>query len=837
MNALLAYQEIQQRLRVRGAVQGVGFRPFVYRLATELALDGWVRNDGEGVEIALRGAAADIARFCERLTREAPRLARIDAVEAIEAANDPLEAGFRIEPSRRGAVTTGVAPDAATCDDCLAEIFEPTDRRWRYAFTNCTHCGPRFTLTARLPYDRPNTSMARFALCAACAAEYDEPRDRRFHAQPNACPACGPRLALADRRGAPLACDDVIAAAVARIARGEILAVKGLGGFHLVCDARNAAAVARLRARKHRDEKPFALMFANTASIAPWARVDGAARALLESRERPIVLLDKRAGADEALPGIAPGLASLGCMLPYTPLQFLLFHEAAGRPRGTAWLAQPQPLVLVMTSANPGGEPLVIDNAEAITRLGGIADAFVLHDRDILVRCDDSVVRPAQTLPAACDERAASGAPTVAVLALEAPAAIAQDRLPAAAAPADARPSTADDGPRPADDAAERRATAPFTFVRRARGYTPAPIKLARSGPSVLATGSFLKNAACLTRGAEAFLSQHIGDLDNAASRIALEEAVDHLQRVLEIRPAAIAHDLHPDFFSTRLAVRLAAELNVPAIGVQHHHAHVAAVAAEHGVTEPVLGVALDGVGYGDDREAWGGELLRVDARGCERLGHLRALPLAGGDRAAREPWRMAAAVLHLAGRGDEIVRRFARQPAAAAVAEMLARAVRCPPTTSAGRWFDAAAALLGVCEVMSYEGQAAMLLEGLAARHGTVTPDASLHALATDNTLDLLPLALRLADEPDAARGAALLHATLAAALAAWVARAARTTGITTVALGGGCFLNAILSAQLSRLLAARGLRVLQAQQAPPNDGGVGLGQAWVALQRMDGG
>jgi len=819
MNALLAANEVQQRLRIRGAVQGVGFRPFVYRLAHELALDGWVRNDGEGVEVVVRGAPADIARFHERLMREAPRLARIDSIEPIEAANDPVESGFRIESSRRGAVTTGITPDAATCDACLAEIFDPSNRRWRYAFTNCTHCGPRFTITARLPYDRPNTSMARFAMCAACAAEYDDPLDRRFHAQPNACPACGPRLALADSRGAPIDCEDVVAEALARIAAGEIVAVKGLGGFHLVCDARNAAAVARLRARKNRDEKPFALMFANAASIEPFAKIDSASRALLESRERPIVLLDKRAGADDALPGIAPGLASLGCMLPYTPVQFLLFHEAAGRPSGTAWLAEPLPLALVMTSANPGGEPLVIDNREAVTRLGAIADAFVIHDRDILVRCDDSVVRMQKSScasqqkipPAPLDERGERSEPAGVV-------------SPFGKGPGGISPTPA------------RHETPAFTFIRRARGYTPAPIKLARSGPSILAAGSFLKNAACLTRGAQAFLSQHIGDLDSAASCVALEEAVDHLQRVLEIEPAAVAHDLHPDFFSTRLAVQLAEEFGVPAIGVQHHHAHIAAVAAEHGVTEPVLGVALDGVGHGSDGEAWGGELLRVDANGFERLGHLRALPLAGGDRAAREPWRMAAAVLHLAGRGDEIVRRFAHQPAAAAVADMLARAVRCPPTTSAGRWFDAAAGLLGVRDAMNYEGQAAMLLEGLAAKHGTVAPDARLYALDADNTLDLLPLAIRLADERDAAFGAALFHSTLAAALAAWVARAARTTGITTIALGGGCFLNAILSAQLERLLAARGYRVLHARQAPPNDGGIALGQAWVALQRMEG-
>jgi hydrogenase maturation protein HypF len=787
----------QQRLRIRGAVQGVGFRPFVYRLAKELALDGWVRNDGEGVEVVLRGAPDDVLCFQQRLRDEAPRLARIDAVELRDDASRIDAPGFVIDHSRSGAVTTGVTPDAAICEACLDELFDPEDRRYRYPFINCTHCGPRFTITARLPYDRPHTSMARFRMCASCQREYETAADRRFHAQPNACPACGPRVTLVDRAGLPIAADDVIAEVVRRLADGRIVALKGLGGFHLVCDAHNAAAVARLRSRKHRDEKPFALMFAGVASIAPFAWLGSAARSALVAVERPIVLVDKRAHCDEQLPGIAPGLREIGVMLPYTPLQYALFHQAAGRPRGIAWLERPQSLVLVMTSANPGGEPLVIGNDEALARLGAIADDFVMHDRDILVRCDDSVVRTRDPAPGS------------------APRQHVQSRV--------------------ADPEAS-------VFIRRARGYTPAPIRLAQTGPSVLATGALLKNAACLTRGAEAFLSQHIGDLDNAAGCVALEQAIDHLQRVLQIRPTAIAHDLHPDFFSTRLALRLASHLGVPSIGVQHHHAHIAAVAAEHGVTGALLGVALDGVGLGtpDEHaggEAWGGELLRVHGERCERIGHLRPLPLPGGDRAAREPWRMAAAALHLLGRGDEIERRFAHQPAACAVAQMLARDLRCPPTSSAGRWFDAAAGLLGVREVMAYEGQAAMLLEGLAARHGSIVPDASLYSIDAANRLDLLALAARLADEADAVAGAALFHATLAAALAAWVARAARASGITTIVLGGGCFLNSILSAQLERLLAARGYRVLQARQAPPNDGGIALGQAAVALATIRSG
>ena len=768
---------IRQRLRVRGAVQGVGFRPFVYRLATELALDGWVRNDSAGVEIALRGAPPALARFGERLRAEAPPLARIESVEslAVDAPDPPIAAGFSIAASAGGRVSTAIAPDAAICDACVAELLDPADRRYRYPFINCTHCGPRFTITAHLPYDRPQTSMARFTLCAECRTEYDDPANRRFHAQPNACAACGPQLALCDAGGAPIDVPDVIAAAVARLREGEIVALKGLGGFQLVCDAGNRDTVARLRLLKNRDAKPFAVMVANVDSLAPLAQVDDRARSVLHSSARPIVLLPKADSCDACLPGVAPGLAEIGAMLPTTPLHWLLFHEAAGAPREPSWRSQAQPLALVMTSANPGGEPLVIDNDEAIERLSGVADVFVVHDRDILVRCDDSVVRIGD-----CGSHA-------------------------------------------------------IRFVRRARGYTPAPIRLPAAGPSVLAVGAYLKNTACLTRGNEAFLSQHIGDLDNAASRVALEQAVAHLRDVLQIRPQAIAHDLHPDFFSTQLALRLAAELQVPAIAVQHHHAHVAAVAAEHGVDGPVLGLALDGVGLGDDGTAWGGELLRVHGAGHERIGHLQPLALAGGDRAAREPWRMAASALHRLGRTHQIAARFAHRSAAPAVADLLSRGSHCSPTTSAGRWFDAAAGLLGVSEVSAFEGQAAMQLEALAWRHGRVSCEPGLYRIEGE-VLDLLPLAARLADEDDAAFGAALFHATLAQALADWVARAARAHQLHTVACGGGCFLNRLLSQQLADALAARGVRMLQAEQAPPNDGGIALGQAWIAQQTVEG-
>lgn len=786
------------RIRVRGLVQGVGFRPFVFRLAHELNLDGCVRNDGEGVQIDVAGSSAALAALIERLQCEAPPLARVASVESAALAAAPAP-GFRIERSVHGAVSTGITPDAAVCAACLDELFDPADRRHRYPFINCTHCGPRFTITGALPYDRPKTSMARFAQCPACLTEYRDPRDRRFHAQPNACPVCGPQLWLADARGAHFGCADPIAEAMRRLARGEIVAIKGLGGFQLACDARNPKAVATLRARKQRDEKPFAVMAANVASLAAVVELDDAAVALLQDPAAPIVLLPKRADSGGELAGIAPGLAELGVMLPAAPLHWLLFHEAAGRPRGRAWRATAQPLLLVMTSANPGGEPLVIGNDEAVARLGGLdglADAFLMHDRDILARCDDSVVRSSVRLDARC---------------------LAPDPI----------------------------------FIRRARGYTPAPIALPASaarGPSVLALGAYLKNTACLTRsatgGAQAFLSQHIGDLDNAASCEALEAAVAHLQRVLELPPQAVAHDLHPDLFSTRLALRLADDLGVPAVGVQHHHAHIAAICAEHGVGTPVLGVALDGVGHGEDDgfatgTVWGGELLRVEGGRYERIGHLRPLALPGGDRAAREPWRMAASVLHALGRNDEIVRRFADQPAAPTLAQMLARTVRTPITTSAGRWFDAAAGLLGLRTVMAYEGQAAMLLEAAAARHGEVAPQPAL-APVHDGVIDLLPLLERLVQERGAAGGAgfgaALFHATFAVALAEWVAQAVARTGLTTVALGGGVFLNRILSRQVGARLQAQGLTVLTARQAPVNDGGLALGQAWAAMQRLQG-
>jgi hydrogenase maturation protein HypF len=768
---------VRRRLEVRGIVQGVGFRPFVYRLARDLALDGWVRNDAAGVTIEVEGEAARIECLARGLRDQAPSLARVDSVALRECARERAGSGFVILESGGGCAATSIGPDSAICGDCLHEMLDPGDRRYRYAFINCTNCGPRYTITRSLPYDRATTSMAAFAQCAPCLGEYRSPRDRRFHAEPNACPECGPQLALLDARGQRVADIDPVAETVARLQRGEIVAVKGLGGFHLACDARNEGAVAHLRERKAREEKPFAVMVANVASAQTWVEIATAERALLESVERGIVLLRKRSASEGKLAGVAPGLAWLGVMLPYAPLQYLLFHEAARRPAGNEWLHEAHDLVLIMTSANPGGEPLVTGNDEAILRLAGIADAFLVHDREIVIGCDDSVVRA----------------------------------VPGAGA-------------------------AGFQFVRRARGYTPRAIRLATAGPPVVALGGYFKNTVCVTRGDEAYVSQHIGDLDNAPTCRALDDAVAHLVSILDVEPRIVAHDMHPDFYSTRHAAHLAARWGVPTRPVQHHHAHIAAVVAEHRLQAAVLGLALDGVGLGYEGGAWGGELLHVDGTHCERLGRLRPLRLPGGDRAAREPWRMGAAALSLAGRNSEIVRRYADEPAAPVVRDMLVRRFNAPETSSMGRWFDAAAGLLDLKRRMAFEGQAAMLLEGLAERHGPVPADASLYAIDGDNELDLTALLMRLADERDAGHGAALFHATLVDALATWAERTASTLGVTTVVAGGGCFLNAILSRGLHTALRQQGVALFQAHAVPPNDGGLALGQAWIAQNDLRG-
>ncbi len=751
-----------RRVRVHGLVQGVGFRPYVWRLATELGLAGWVRNDSSGVTIEVAGSRVN--EFLDRLPAEIPRLARIDGIE-VETA-DVVAEGFTILESAAGAVATAIGPDAAMCPDCIADVCDPVNRRWRYAFTTCTHCGPRYTVSRGIPYDRAQTSLAEFSLCPACQAEYLAPANRRFHAETTCCPVCGPSLSLLDAAGEQVA-GDPIAQTLERLQSGQIVAVKGLGGFLLACDARNAGAVAELRRRKQREEKPFAVMAQNAASLAEFAQIGTAERILLTSPAAPIVLCPK---AQIELPGIAPGLAWLGVALPNTPIQLLLWHEALGRPAGTDWLSVPNDMLLVMTSANPHGEPLVRDNLEAMQRLAGLADAYLLHNRDIVVRCDDSVIRP---------------------------------------------------GP---------------AFIRRARGYTPVPIALARDGPVVLALGAHLKNTVCVAKRQEAYLSQHIGGLDNAPAIDFLEETVSHLLTILDVRPEVIVHDLHPDYASTQLALQLADQWGVPTLAVAHHHAHIGAICAEHGLNGTVLGLAIDGVGLGPDGGLWGGELLRVDGPQCTRLGHLQSLHLPGGDRAAREPWRMAVSALYGAGRAELVkpwLKKHYPDRQAGPLLTLLNRGLNCPPTSSLGRLFDAAAGLLGVRGDSHFEGQAAMELEGLAVRHGPVQP-LSGGATLSDARLDFSPLLLALSDCDDAAYGAALFHASVAHGLAQWLLRAVQREQVKIVAVSGGCAMNAVLMVALRLELEAAGVTVFEAQQAPPNDGGLALGQAWVARQQQ---
>lgn len=738
----------RMRVRVRGAVQGVGFRPFVYGLARRYTLGGFVANDAEGVLIEVEGV--QVPDFLTSLEAEAPPLARVDAIEA-EATGLAGERNFVIAHSENGPIRTRVAPDAATCEACLDELFDPASRFYLYPFVNCTHCGPRYTITRRLPYDRPHTSMAGFAMCEACARDYRDPDNRRFHAEPIACPQCGPQLS------------HPVEHVVASIRRGEIVTLKSLGGFHLLCDARNETAVSELRRRKGRDAKPFAVMVASLASLEPVAVADEAERALLTSHERPIVLLKSR---NALAPSIAPGLSHVGVMLPYTPLHHLLFHAASGGQPGRDWQHEPVDLVLVATSANPGGEPLVIDDADAHLRLAGIADLIVTHDRPIVVRADDSVMAVVGRAPA---------------------------------------------------------------FVRRARGHVPNPILLPREVPPVLAVGGLLKATVTVTRDREAFVSQHIGDLDSAEGIRFFEETVAHLLSLLGVDPVAVAHDLHPDFASTRFAE----SFGRPTIAVQHHHAHAAAIAAEHRFEDPVLGLVLDGYGYGSDGGSWGGELLLADGAQSYRLGHLAPLFLPGGDMAAREPWRMAAAALHALGRGEEIAQRFMDHPQASRLAAMLADGAFVS-TTSAGRLFDAVAGLLGVCSVQHYEGQAAIELEAL-----VDTPRVLDHGWrVTDGVLDLAPLLQVLAVPGfDRVAGAELFHGTLAAALADWVSSAARDAGVPIVALGGGCFLNRVLTTALAQALRGRGLTPMFARALPPNDGGLSLGQAWIAACMIESG
>ncbi|AIC30036.1 hydrogenase maturation factor carbamoyltransferase protein HypF (plasmid) [Rhizobium etli bv. mimosae str. IE4771] len=720
------------RLRVRGTVQGVGFRPFAYRLARGMGLTGFVLNDGAGVLVEIEGS--DVNGFAEAIRTQAPPLARIDSIDVVELVPTGGEL-FEILKSLGGATATRIGADAATCDECRRDLRDPASRFFGYPFVNCTHCGPRLTITRTLPYDRAKTSMAPFPMCRACAADYADPESRRFHAEPVACPDCGPKLS------------HPVAEVAARLASGKIVALKGIGGFHLLCDARNNAAIGLLRLRKSRHQKPFAVMVRDIEAARRLARLTATEEALLMSAAAPIVLVEPLAGQSFDL--IAPNLARIGIMLAYAPVHHLLF-DALVTP------ASHGPPALVATSANPSEEPLIADNADAERRLGEIADLIVTHDRDIAIRADDSIMQVIDGAPA---------------------------------------------------------------FIRRARGFVPEPVDLGADGPSVIGTGADLKNTVCVTRGREAFLSQHVGGLDNAEAIRFQREVISHLCSTLDVKPEYAACDCHPDFRS----VRMAEGLSLPVVPVQHHLAHVAAVAAEHRLRGPVLGLALDGHGFGSDGTGWGGEMLALDGHCWLRAGSLVPLPLPGGDRAAREPWRMAVAALRAAGRIDLAPRLWPDHPGVAQLTTMFDRGMRPSGTTSLGRLFDGAAAIAGIGLTQGYEGQTAMEFEALVHTPRCLPDGYSI----TNGKLDFLPLIRCLAEQGlGGIEAADLFHGTLIAGLADWAAGGAARFGSRQIALSGGCMMNRVLAAGLLQALRARDFEAYLPRLAPANDGGIALGQ-----------
>lgn len=749
----------RRAIDIRGTVQGVGFRPFVYSLASRLNLSGFVTNNAGGVAIEVEGDAEILERFERELTSSPPPLARIDSIGA-RRLPPTGERSFRIEHSRTdGDASVFISPDVATCDACLQELFDANNRRFRYPFINCTACGPRLTIVTGSPYDRERTTMASFAMCAACRAEYLNPADRRFHAEPIACAACGPHLEIRNAAGGRLDAGPITAAA-RMIASGCIVAIKGLGGFHLACDAGNAAAVARLRHRKQRDDKPFAVMVQNLAAVRSLCDVRSCDQAVLQSAARPIVLLPKRAGA-RVVDAVAPENTHLGVMLPYTPLHHLVMEASAGR-------------AVVMTSGNRSDEPIAIDNAEALERLHDIADLFVVHNRPIHVRCDDSVIRPTANSP---------------------------------------------------------------IVIRRSRGYTPATLSLPLScDEPILATGGQLKNTFALGRGRQALVSHHLGDLDDFRAYEAFTRDVALYEEMFGVHPRIVAHDLHPDYASTRFA--LERPDTVP-VAVQHHHAHLASCMAEHQLLGPVIGVIWDGAGWGTDGCVWGGEFLVGDYGRSDRTAHLRYVAQPGGDRAAREPWRMALAHLRDAGVDETALLSTTIDGARrATVHRMIDRALNSPMTSSIGRLFDAVAALCGARDVMTYEGQAATWLEALAEQ---ASPDIA-YPFEIDQrfapaVVDTRPLIQAIAADRlagiDARVVARRFHATLTQIVTTVCASIRVSTGLSRVVLTGGVFANALLAVELANTMAAADFEVYRHNTVPPGDGGLSLGQLAVAAAR----
>ena len=766
---------IGRHIRVQGQVQGVGFRPHVWRLAGALGLAGHVLNDGGGVAIEAWGEVAALEAFLDRIRAEAPPMAAIGSVEWQPLSGAAATGPFRIVESRSGAITTGIAPDAAICAQCLAEVFDPGDRRHGYAFTNCTNCGPRLSIVKSIPYDRAGTSMAVFEMCPACEREYRDPADRRFHAQPNACPACGPKLWMEDAAGGVASCDP-IADTAARLRAGAIVAIKGIGGFHVACDATNADVVADLRRRKHRASKPFAVMARDIAQIRRFASVSAAEADLLASPTAPIILLDK---AGESLsPGVAPAQSRIGFMLPYSPLHHLLMRALAGP--------------IILTSGNPSDEPQAIDNETARTRLATIADVWLMHDRDIVNRLDDSVMRIDACGPA---------------------------------------------------------------VLRRGRGFAPAALAHGFfETPAILAMGGELKSTFCLLRDGQAIPSQHMGDLENAVTYADYRNNLNLYRSLFQFDPELIAVDLHPDYLSTQWGRALASETGARLVEVQHHHAHMASCLAEHGLApgeEGSVGIVLDGLGLGADGTIWGGEILVGGYADVRRGAHFHPVALPGGVQAMRQPWRNM--VAHLAAAfgegwrdriaGTSVGAQLSGKPLDT-ILRMMDSGLNSPLSSSAGRLFDAIAAAVGLCpDRQSYEGQAAMELEALALPH-LATAGAYPVAVETAGRVRVLswaPLWRALISDLQTAAApgviSARFHLGLAAALAETAAQVASEAGNRRIALSGGVLQNRVLLETLHRLLTADGFDVLVQSRVPANDGGLSLGQAAIAAVRAQAG
>jgi hydrogenase maturation protein HypF len=766
--------QTRARLLVTGMVQGVGFRPFIYRLAGRFRLNGWVLNSTEGVVIEVEGTVDALERFTAAISQEAPPRATVECVQSVLL---PLVGypSFMIETSHEdNGHFALVSPDIAVCADCLRELRDPADRRYRYPFINCTNCGPRFTVIADVPYDRPNTTMACFSMCPECRREYDDPTSRRFHAQPNACPACGPHVwltsgaepeRLASGEGAICRVRDLLQS-------GAIVAIKGLGGFHLACDARNDDAVTKLRRRKRRTDKPFAVMLPDAEAVEMHCHLSEGERSLLQSPQRPIVLLRRRRSSDISRL-VAPGNRDLGVMLPYTPLHHLLLEQAHS--------ADPShPPALVMTSGNLSEEPIAAGNREALERLHTLADAFLLHDRDIAIRCDDPVTR------------------------------ISRDRE---------------------------------MVVRRARGYAPFPVRLGFELREVLACGAQLKSSFCITRGSYAFLSQHIGDLENAETLRSYSDSIDHFKRLFRLDIGGVAHDMHPDYLATLYARDLARERSeLPLLPVQHHHAHIASCMAENGVDEPVLGVAFDGTGYGADGDLWGGEFLLCEYSGYRRLGHLRYVALPGGEAAVRHPRRMAAAyLLDSLGAGaleEPLLPLLEMNPLERAVLrKQIERGINSPLTSSVGRLFDAVSSLLGLRHEVSYEGQAAIELEMMADEGEMAVYPWDLIS-GDPCAIDMRPAIRQIVaehrDGVPAATISARFHNTVADMIAGTCLLLREESGINLVALSGGVFQNLMLLERARWRLEALGFTVLTHHRIPANDGGIALGQAVIASRLL---